>query len=152
MARHNTFGSLGRALIARADEIQANSPLVVREATIGALSAIVTATPADSGRARSNWTVTQRKPAEGVREPYSPGQKLGSGERGNASRAIQQGTAEAQKYRGTSRDGANFITNNLPYITLLERGSSQQAPQGMVRFGIEVARKIVNRNRLLRNP
>jgi hypothetical protein len=142
---------LGKALLRRADEIQANSPKVVREATVAALSAVVIATPADTGRARSNWTVTQKRPADGVREAYSPGNKLGSGEGANAGQAIKAGAEEAVKYQGQQKDTANFITNNLPYIARLEDGYSEQAPLGMVKQGIAAAGKVVAKSKLLRD-
>lgn len=87
--------------------------------TLEILRRVVFLTPVDTGRARGNWQLTIAQPA----------------------------TEQIPVVKGSTPDpvsaGANtlgrlneldivYISNNVPYIGFLERGSSDQAPGGMV--------------------
>jgi len=76
-------------------------------------------TPVDTGRARGNWQLTIDDPA--VLEKYS-------------DRPIEEGMATL-KTLGIFQ--VVFITNNVPYIVYLEKGSSSQAPNGMVEITLQ---------------
>jgi hypothetical protein len=95
-------------------------------------TAIIKDTPADTGRARGNWQASVGGGATGTIEGIS---------------SISNGQAIAitgvnQKI-SVAVGGLYYLTNNLPYIEMLEFGSSKQAPGGMVRKNMQ------NFNRLL---
>jgi len=148
MPVHKSFKSFARAIFVRSEEVISGAEETIRKSTIAGLTAVVYATPVDEGRARSNWNVSQNEPDLSIKEPYSPGKDLGIGEQRNASKTIQIGTEKAQLYK-TGQIG-NFITNNLEYIVYLENGSSQQAPAGMLQFGIQAAQKIMANAKIFR--
>ncbi len=87
-------------------------------------------TPVDTGWARSNWV-----PAIGpVRD--SP---VGSKESVDSA-AVKAGTARiATTY--TTKQGPVTISNNVPYITILNMGNRSRAPRGFVQNAITKAIK-----------
>ena len=87
---------------------------------IKALRGIVLKTPVDTGRARGNWIVTINVPAEDVIEDRD--------KRGGTT--LRKGVAEIGGLDLPFQ--IIFITNNLEYISFLEEGSSDKAPEGMV--------------------
>lgn len=134
------MGTIGRL-------VEANSEKAVRQVALAADSAVVTATPVDTGRARSNWLVEIDAPAAGTREPYSEGSKLGLSETENLNGALEQGASKIAQYKvGNSEI---HITNNLPYIEELNNGSSSQAPENFVEIGVAAAAKAVEGARLV---
>lgn len=119
-----------------------------------ALRALVLATPVDTGRARSNWRVGIGAPTSAVIDPYSPGKKLGIGERANANAAIAAGLARINSVRGASGRGgglqtAIYINNNTPYIGNLPNGKglndgySPQAAPGFIEAALLEARSVL---------
>jgi hypothetical protein len=94
---------------------------------------IVLKTPVDTGRARANWLVGVNGPNRGSRTAVD--QKGGS--------TITENTQEISKVK----PGQDiWLSNNLPYIQVLEMGSSKQAPNGMVGQSLkETARAFRNR-------
>ena len=105
----------------------------IREATedqlkgtmIGLMSRIIKETPVDEGRAKGNWQITIGSPAGGELDRKDK----------NGSAAINDGVATINRFQfGDSV----YMSNNLPYIMRLEMGSSEQAPEGMVRRNIQV--------------
>lgn len=99
--------------------------VVQKKIAFDLLEGIVNMTPVDTGRARGNWQV-----ALGFPDLSSDWEKKDPG----GSSTIQAGTAEI---RNLHDYGAIYLTNNLPYITALENGRSQQAPAGMVRLSLD---------------
>lgn len=103
---------------------------VIEEETIDAygqfIKLVVPATPRDTGLAQGNWRTGVRKAPIGVIRRTSAAAAISTGLR----------TVKSQKKAiSKGRTGQIFIVNNLPYIGLLNAGSSQQAPA----FFIEVA-------------
>lgn len=87
-------------------------------------------TPVDTGWARNNWAIQVGSPRT---DP------IGSRERASEARGVQeQSKASIFGYQVESQTQV-FITNNVPYITRLNQGSSQQAPAGFVQQGIRRA-------------
>lgn len=108
-------------------------------------SSIITSTPVDTGRARGNWQTSVSTPITGTTEREDP-----SGASAIAEVVSKQGGAGK----------VTFLTNNLPYIQVLEYGGypdpvekgtyvkgegfeirseggfSKQAPNGMVRVNM----------------
>lgn len=119
-----------------------------------ALRLLVNATPVDEGTARSNWRVGLGAAPTAVIQPYSPGKKLGIGERSNANAAIAAGLARINSVRGVSGAGgglqvAIYIVNNTPYIGNLPNGrglndgASKQAGPGWIEEKLAQAREVL---------
>ena len=108
------------------DKALKNTDRVRRAAIIEILNGVVSNTPVDTGRARGNWQTTVNAPASGdIKNVRAPS-------------AVD---AEARANMGELKDTV-FITNNLPYISKLNEGSSKQAPARFVET--EVARVAAN--------
>jgi hypothetical protein len=109
----------------------ADIKLVIRKITFEAFSRVILRTPVDTGRARANWGVSIGAP----QLVY------------NISAEDKSGTATlAAAANGTQSwkcTGSIFMTNNVPYIGVLEYGradgspGSKQSPEGMVRITME---------------
>ena len=125
---------------------------LVQEVAQGIGNTLVDATPVDTGLARSNWRATLSGPASGTIPAYSPGNALGLGEGANASAAKGQQNSVIKRF-DIKKHSNIFITNNIPYIGLLEAGSSGQAPGGMVKLALQTGRAILEANagRVLEN-
>lgn len=106
---------------------------VVRKVCLDLSSNIVLKTPVDTGRARANWQMTIGQPASGTVEAFD---KRGRSTIAAGREAIKQAPGNVF-----------WITNNLPYIRVLEYGLyndgpntiggfSKKAPNGMVRISI----------------
>lgn len=87
---------------------------------------IVKLTPVDTGRARGNWNIAAI--------PITSVEDFEGSPSGAASHATMKGMSILAK---NTVGKPIFITNNVPYIWVLENGSSQQAPHGMVRTAVK---------------
>ena len=99
---------------------------------------LVPATPVDTGLARGNWRPSLNVP---ISRPTSLPDPTGAG-------AVARIASVAQQFRiGDSL----HIVNNVPYISLLNAGSSPQAPAGFVQASVRNALRNVasRRTRLL---
>lgn len=94
-----------------------------RGVTLKLFNAVILDTPVLTGRARANWRVQIGEP---IKEPIDREDKSG----GVALVEVQTEVARSQG------DQTVTLANNLPYIDALEKGSSQKAPEGMVRKNI----------------
>lgn len=92
-----------------------------------------TGTPRDTGWAANNWIVQLKTPYTGT---------VGSPEEVNAAFGE---TSLTKVLTWKSGDGAIYLSNNVPYITRLNQGSSQQAPAGFVEKAIQRAINTTNR-------
>lgn len=115
------------------DDVPKRAHVEVRRVMLSIDQQLVTATPVDTGFARSNWRASIGGPVTGTILPYSPGRGLGRGEQTNAAVAMAQARAIAA---GSTPGQDLFITNNTPYLGLLDSGSSAQAAAGFVRRAI----------------
>jgi hypothetical protein len=122
---------------------------VVRKISFEAFSRIILRTPVDTGRARANWGI-------GLLAPNTT--LLVESEDKSGTATLQKTAAGVESWACT---GSIFLTNNLPYIGVLEYGGypnppkvgtrikgkkfgsiksvngySLQAPQGMVRITV----------------
>lgn len=86
-----------------------------------------TGTPVDTGWARVNWIGSKRTPFQGT---------VGTPEGINTS-AQSAGVVALATWR--IRDRELWIVNNVPYITRLNAGHSQQSPAGFVERAIQRA-------------
>lgn len=113
------------------EKAKKNPETVMRQVSIKLFSAIIKATPVDTGRARNNWFASGSTPSQETTTYGAP--------QGTAT--IQRATAVIN----TATDWHEFtLTNNLPYIQRLEYGWSKQAPQGMVRTNISRFQQLIN--------
>lgn len=130
-----TLIQFSRNIRRRGRQVVNSASRLVRGAAKVTLRSVVLATPVDTGVARSNWRVGIGAPATAVIGAYAPGKKLGLGETSNARAAIIAGNARIKLARGVSGVGlktAIFISNNVPYIDSLNKGTSTQASKGFI--------------------
>lgn len=103
---------------------------VARATTLNILKGVVLATPIDTGRARGNW---QTSVSKSISLPVDSLDKSGGS-------TINKGEAVLSATKGIKYP-VYWISNNLPYIEELNRGSSQQAPAKFVESVIAKAVK-----------
>jgi len=136
-----------RRLNKRAANLEKNVAKLRLDVAEEMLIEVVLATPADTGRARSNWMVGINAVPSSYISPYSPGRHLGTGESMNAGAAISLGRANLITAKS---EDVVYIANNAPYILRLNSGYSSQAPANFIAKAFDRARKRVQRaNKLL---
>jgi hypothetical protein len=94
--------------------------LIVQRITLDLFGRITKRTPVDTGRARASWDIKEGSPSS-----FTP------------PAGASKGTADVTAAIG-GLDGEKvvFITSTLDYMQYLEKGSSKQAPSGMVLLSI----------------
>lgn len=113
------------------EKAKKNPETVMRQVSIKLFSAIIKASPVDTGRFRMNWMASGGTPDSGVTDATD---KSGNTATGNATSFVLKAT-----------DWREFtLTNNLPYAQRLEYGWSQQAPAGMVRTNVSRFQQLIN--------
>jgi hypothetical protein len=117
--------------------VEGNVEKAMRKAALAIDSAVVSATPVDTGRARSNWLPNFDAPASGTVAATS------------AAGATALVAGKVASFDLTKNKSIH-ITNNLPYIRKLNEGSSSQAPAGFVRRAIFAGVGAIKSIKLLR--
>lgn len=113
------------------EKAKKNPEKVMRQVSIKLFSAIIKASPVDTGRFRMNWMASGGNPASGATDVTD---KSGNIAIGNATSFVLK-----------AADWREFtLTNNLPYAQRLEYGWSQQAPQGFVRVNVSRFQQLIN--------
>jgi hypothetical protein len=112
-----------------AARVLTNSESKVRQAALAADTAAVLATPVDTGRARANWVASIGGVPAG-RSVLPP-----------SSDPLRQAQQVLARWR--EQQGAIFLSNGVPYIGELERGSSRQAPNGMTTLALQAAARVL---------
>lgn len=113
------------------EKAKKNPEKVMRQVSVKLFSAIIKASPVDTGRFRMNWMVSGGTPASGITDATD---KSGNIAIGNATSFVLKAT-----------DWHEFtLTNNLPYAQRLEYGWSQQATAGMVRTNVSRFQQLIN--------
>lgn len=117
-----------QAFVAKAKK---NPETVMRSVSLKLFSAIIKASPVDTGRFRGNWQTTGVTPATGLIAGVDP----------TGNKAVNSAATFI-----TNAPGWNTftLTNNLPYAERLEYGWSKQAPVGMVRVNIARFQQLIN--------
>lgn len=117
------------------EKAKKNNETVMRQVSLKLFSAIIKASPVDTGRFRNNWFVSGPVPSSGT-TPYRA--KTGDASIARAAMVIKH-SVEWQEFT---------LTNNLPYANVIEYGGypgdgpntvggfSRQAPQGVVRVNV----------------
>ncbi len=127
------LASFNKALDAAMTALPEHANTIKIRTALDLMNRIVLKTPVDTGRARGNWQLTQRSPAEDMVPETSA--NVSSSE--TPPSAILK---EAEQTASGSQLGDDiWISNNLPYIEALEEGHSQQAPHGMVALSLAEA-------------
>jgi len=106
-----------------------------------AVSGLLQLTPVDTGRAVGNWQVTIGAPAAGTIDSGF-GKAKGSG----ANRASAEAGASRRALSGVSglRFGQSiWITNNLPYIVVLNDGGVNRTAHHMLERALDNARRSI---------
>lgn len=118
---------------------------VMRKLQLRAWQALTSATPVDTGHARSSWTPTLGSPAANVlRIPAD--RKLAKRE---ARQRRKANLSKAQKIATSYKlsQGPVFLTNAAPHIIYLNAGSSSQAPTNFVERAINKALRNLGRGK-----
>lgn len=91
------------------------------------------------GFARYNWRVTMNTPPTDVLG------KRGSPPQKRSLESIRQSLSTMKRGLRSYQKAADvlYVYNNVPYVTFLEHGWSDQAPEGMVMQGIENTRAFI---------
>ncbi len=107
---------------------------VVTKITLDVTANLVETTPVDTGWARANWVPSIGQPAikDLPRDRPDDSQVV-------AGAVTEQQGATAKLLAYTLKMGKVFVTNNVPYITELNDGSSKKAPTGFVQQAIAKA-------------
>lgn len=113
------------------EKAKKNPEKVMRQVSIKLFSAIIKASPVDTGRFRMNWMASGGTPAPGITDATD---KSGNKATGNATSFV----LNASDWREFT------LTNNLPYAQRLEYGWSQQAPAGVVRTNVSRFQQLIN--------
>lgn len=100
---------------------------IVQKLSLEILRRIVIKTPVDTGRARGNWMVAINSIPQGIIEIERLSESQAQ------AFALSNGIPIIKSAKPFT---AISIANNLPYIGVLEMGSSKKAPQGMVRVSL----------------
>ena len=115
---------------------------VVRGTVIGMFSRIVKRSPVDTGRFRGNWQISIDAPARGQLSTVEKGKvEPNPSSNPSGSNTATEGAFKVQK--SPFPRSAYFITNNLPYSEKLEFGSSEQAPNGLVRITVAEFERVI---------
>lgn len=108
-----------------------NPETVMRSVSLKLFSAIIKASPVDTGRFRGNWQTTGVTQATG----------LIAGVDTTGNKAVNSAATFITNAPGWD---TFTLTNNLPYAERLEYGWSKQAPVGMVRVNIARFQQLIN--------
>ena len=105
------------------EKAKKNPETVARQVSFKLFSAVIKASPVDTGRFRMNWQTAGAVAPSGVIDGTDKGGAAAIG--------------DAASYIFAASDWNEFtLTNNLPYAERLEYGWSNQAPQGFVRINV----------------
>ena len=117
-----------QAFIAKAKK---NPETVMRSVSLKLFSAIIKASPVDTGRFRGNWQTTGVTPATGLIAGVDP----------TGNKAVNSAATFITNAPGWD---TFTLTNNLPYAERLEYGWSKQAPTGIVRVNVIRFQQLIN--------
>lgn len=117
-----------QAFVAKAKK---NPETVMRAVSLKLFSAIIKASPVDTGRFRGNWQTTGVTPATGLIAGVDP----------TGNKAVNSAATFITNAPGWD---TFTLTNNLPYAERLEYGWSKQAPTGIVRVNVIRFQQLIN--------
>lgn len=113
------------------EKAKKNPETVMRAVSIKLFSAIIKASPVDTGRFRMNWQTAGPAPRTGT----VAGVDVTGNKASQSAVTFITNTPVWQEFT---------LTNNLPYAQRLEYGYSKQAPSGMVRVNVLRFQQLIN--------
>lgn len=149
-----SLSEFSRRIVVRAQRVADNVDQLVRKTALAVDREVVTSTPVDTGRARSNWIASLGSPARREVDSYASG-LIGPDADATTSGAIAQQSAEgamaqaAGVIAGRKQGQDIYISNNLPYIGRLNDGYSAQAPSGFVEKAVQAGSRTVQRTKVV---
>lgn len=126
------LSEFSRRMYITADKVAEGSDALLRKVALAADQAVVSGTPVDTGRARSNWIAQIDSPVQEEIEPYVPGER-GSTKAQNTQAALDQAEAIISGYKYGDEI---HLANNTAYLPDLNDGSSAQAPANFIEEGV----------------
>ena len=139
------LSDFSRRITLRGRRVAEGADALTRKVALAADQAVVSGTPVDTGRARSNWFAAIGGPASSVIDAYAPGESGGT-EAANTQAALNQAEAVISGYNSGQEI---HLTNNLPYIQRLNDGYSAQAPANFVEQAVMEAVQVVQFGRIV---
>lgn len=132
-----SFATFIRRIQRRARQVEEGAGRKQRRAALAINQTVILATPVDTGRARANWQVAIGSPITEAIDDEDPA--------GVATISRNEGVIKGH------RDKRDIIlSNNVPYINELNKGSSSQAPAMFVELAVEQAIRAVGLERVFR--
>jgi hypothetical protein len=101
--------------------------VVMRKLAFDALDGVLRRSPVDTGRFRGSWRVAVNTIDDGVEDPRESKSSVAQG-----SSAVGEELLQLGKVAEVTASDVIHISNNLPYADVLEKGSSDQAPNGIL--------------------
>lgn len=114
--------------------VEGNVEQAVKDCARAVARSVISNTPVDTGRARSNWTAEMDQAFAGLFPARMPGEKGSTGE-ANAVAAIDAAEQVIETF-DIQKNTEIHISNSLPYIGALNDGHSVQAPADFVRLAV----------------
>ncbi len=108
---------------------------LVTKLTLDVTANLIETTPVDTGWARANWVPNLSRPFVEDLGSVTPSAQAAAGKRAQQQAAIGQFAAGGYRLEA----GPVYVSNNVPYISILNDGSSAQAPSGFVQRAISKA-------------
>lgn len=125
MAQHSSLGEFGKAFKRKGAVLERETSRLLRETAIGVVTEVARDTPIDTGQAQSNWLTRLNAPF-----PYYIWNEDDNG-------AWHEAVDFAQNVlKNVKTTDVIHITNSLPYIAQLNRGTSRQAPKLFVQMAV----------------
>ena len=139
MGTATSFRQFSKNIKLRARKFTNNTERIIRSAAIAGSNEAISRTPFDTGRAKGNWVANIGSP---VTTSFGV-------EGAGAGTAAQDGNRSViSKWKLGA--GSIYLSNNLVYILPLDRGSSQQAPNGMSQFAVMAIKARLKKAKLLK--
>lgn len=126
-------------------EINANE--AVKKVARAFSDTVIRDTPADSGKAISNWQVGVGHAPSSILQPYVPGRHGDTAQSNRYAASANNAAKIATRRTGTTI----YVVNNVPYIDRLNSGWSQQAPAGFVDSALAEADMAIKGVKILRD-
>ena len=141
------LATFARRIRIQANRVEPGSDQAVVDCSSAVARELVESTPADTGRAITNWdAAVGRAPISYKTQAAVPGTK-GNTRESNVALALARMLAAIRAYR---RGQSVHITNSAPYIEKLNAGSSLQAPAGFIEAAIQRGRAVIRNVRIFR--
>ena len=129
------YGSMPTLVNSLRSAVKVGAQMIMKEVAAAGHKAMVDAMPVDTALAVSNWIVKLGSPAYGVIKPHVTSIR-GSGAGQAKSITKARGIAVLHGYQ----TGSIFISNKVPYMGYIERGSRTIRPHAPVAKGLQAMR------------